>query len=159
MKNTEKRNILILIGIGVIVICAIWLFTNIGNKDNKETEKTPATEQSSASQGEYTKVEENGTIVNTSEKLHEDREESGFAVSNISFGEENGETVLKARITNRTGTEQASFLGDIVLLDKAGNEIGRIPVKVAKTQKGETVEVEAYITESYANAYDFKLEK
>ena len=46
-----------------------------------------------------------------------------------------------------------------MLFDKNGNEMGRIPVGVAETQKGETVEVKATINESYANAYDFKLEK
>ncbi len=157
MKSTEKRNILILIGVGIIIIATIWLCTKLGNKEEKETPNLP--EVSSASQGEYTKVEQDGSIVNTSEKLHQDREESGFTVSNISFAEINGKTVLKARITNKTGINQDSFFGSIVLLDKAGKEIGRIPVTVAKTQKGETVEIEAYITESYANAYDFRLEK
>ncbi len=159
MKSKEKRNILILIGVGLIIICAIWVCTNLINKKDKETVGNPTQETNNISRGEYTKVEQDGSVVNTSKKLHEDKEESGFSVSNISFGEENGETVLKARITNKTGTDQAAFFGNIVLLDKAGNEIGRIPVSVSATQNGETVEIEAYITESYANAYNFKLEK
>ncbi len=158
MKSKEKRNILILIGVGVLIIAILFVCTR-GNKKEEATGGNPATEQNSASQGKYTKVEENGSIVNTSEKLHENREDSGFLVSNISFEEVNGETVLKARITNKTGADQETFLGNIVLIDKQGNEIGRIPVRVSNTQKDEMVDIEASITESYANAYDFRLEK
>ena len=156
MKSKEKRNILILIAVGIIIICAIWLCTKLISKENVEDSTTG---QSSASQGEYTKVEEDGTISNTSEKLHQNRENSGFSITNISFGEVNGETVLKARVTNVTGKAQESFLGRIVLYDKSGNEIGEIPINISETQQGETIEIEAYNTESYANAYDFKLER
>ncbi len=152
MKSKEKKGILILIGVGVLIVLAIWLFTRVGNNDKKE-------ETNNLSQGEFTKVEQDGTISNTSEKLHQDREDSGFSITNISFGEVKGETVLKARVTNVTGQAQESFLGRIVLFDKSGNKIGEIPINISETQQGETIEIEAYITESYANAYDFKLER
>ncbi len=160
MKNNEKKGLLILVGVAILIVLVIWLFTRPKNNDNKGTTQNPASSESSASQGEFTKVEEDGTIVNTSEKLNEDRtEDIGFSVTNISFEESNGRTVLKARVTNATEKAQDSFFGNIVLFDKAGNEIGRIPVSIPKTQQGETIEVKASITESYANAYDFKLEK
>ena len=156
MKSNEKRNLLILVGVGILIILVIWFFTR-GNS-NKENNSNNS-QASQTSQGEFTKKEEDGTIVNTSEKLNQDKNDSGFLVSNISFKEKDGETILEARITNLTGSEQPSFFGTIVLFDKNGNEMGRIPVGVAETQKGETVQVKAKITESYANAYDFKLEK
>ena len=156
MKKNEKKMILILVIVSILIIGVIWLVTRpkdaSNNSNNKET-------SNSAAQGEYTKVEEDGTIVNTSEKLKENKEMQGFELTNIQFKEQNGETILSARVTNKTGETQKTFIGNIVLLDKKNNEIGRIPVRISTMEAGESRDIEATITESYANAFNFKLEK
>lgn len=153
MKSSEKKGLLILIGVALIVILVIWLCTR--PKDNN----TQTAEQTSPVQGEFTTTDTDGTIVNTSEKLKEEKTESGFKISNITFTDKDGHTVLKATVTNKTGANQGEFMADIVLLDKSGNEIGRIPVSVPETKAGESIGVQAGINDSYANAYNFKLEK
>ena len=150
MKKSEKRGLLILILVVIIIIVGIWLITR--NKNNNQNGGT-------SSKGEYTKVDDNGVVVNTSKKLQSNKETDGFTITNIKFTEQNGETILSAHVTNKTGSAQGSFFGKIVLYDKKGNEIGRIPVMVSETENGETISIEATITESYINAYDFKLEK
>lgn len=151
MKKKEKRMILILILVSILIVGIVWLVTR------PKTNKSNAS--GSVAQGEFTKVDNEGTIVNTSEKINEDREELGFSITNVKLEEKNGETIISARITNKTESNQESFFGNIVLFDKQGNEIGRIPTMVSETQKGESIDIEASITESYVNAYDFKLEK
>ena len=151
MKKKEKRMILILILVSILIVGIVWLVTR------PKTNKTNAS--GSVAQGEFTKVDNEGTIVNTSEKINEDREELGFSITNVKLEEKNGETIISARITNKTESNQESFFGNIVLFNKQGNEIGRIPTMVSETQKGESIDIEASITESYVNAYDFKLEK
>ena len=151
MKKKEKRLILIFILVSILIVGIVWLVTR------PKTNKTNAS--GSVAQGEFTKVDNEGTIVNTSEKINEDREELGFSITNVKLEEKNGETIISARITNKTESNQESFFGNIVLFDKQGNEIGRIPTMVSETQKGESIDIEASITESYVNAYDFKLEK
>ena len=151
MKKKEKRMILILILVSILIVGIVWLVTR------PKTNKTNAS--GSVAQGEFTKVDNEGTIVNKSEKINEDREELGFSITNVKLEEKNGETIISARITNKTESNQESFFGNIVLFDKQGNEIGRIPTMVSETQKGESIDIEASITESYVNAYDFKLEK
>lgn len=153
MKKSEKKMILILIIVSIFIIGAIWFATK--PKDESNNEET----NNSAAQGEYTKVEEDGTIVNISEKLKENKEMQGFELTNIQFKERNGETILSARVTNKTGETQKTFIGNIILLDKNSKEIGRIPVRISTIEAGESRDIEATITESYANAYDFKLEK
>ena len=143
--------ILILLLVSILIVGIVWLVTR------PKTNKTNAS--GSVAQGEFTKVDNEGTIVNTSEKINEDREELGFSITNVKLEEKNGETIISARITNKTESNQESFFGNIVLFDKQGNEIGRIPTMVSETQKGESIDIEASITESYVNAYDFKLEK
>ena len=153
MKSQEKRMLLILVIVSALIITIIWFATR-----NKENNNVGGTTEN-VEQGEFTKVEADGTIVNTSEKLKQTKENLGFSITNINFVKKGNETILTARVTNNTGAEQGSFFGKIVLLDKSGKEIGRIPVMISETQNGEAIDVETSITESYANAYDFRLEK
>ena len=153
MKSQEKRMLLILVIVSALIITIIWFATR-----NKENNNVGGTTEN-VEQGEFTKVEADGTIVNTSEKLKQTKENLGFSITNINFVKKGNETILTARVTNNTGAEQGSFFGKIVLLDKSGKEIGRIPVMISETQNGEAIDVETSITESYANSYDFRLEK
>ena len=153
MKKQEKRMLLILVIVSALIITIIWFATR-----NKENNNVGGTTEN-VEQGEFTKVEADGTIVNTSEKLKQTKENLGFSIKNINFVKRGNETILTARVTNNTGAEQGSFFGKIVLLDKSGKEIGRIPVMISETQSGEAIDIETSITESYANAYDFRLEK
>ena len=156
MKKQEKRMLLILVIVSVLIITIIWFATR--NKENNNVGGTGTTTEN-VEQGEFTKVEADGTIVNTSEKLKQTKENLGFSITNINFMKKGNETILTARVTNNTGEEQGDFLGQIVLLDKRGNEIGRIPAMITETENGEAIDIETTITESYANAYDFRLEK
>lgn len=153
MKKQEKRMLLILVIVSVLIITIIWFATR-----NKENNNVGGTTEN-IEQGEFTKVEADGTIVNTSEKLKQTKENLGFSITNINFMKKGNETILTARVTNNTGEAQGDFLGQIVLLDKRENEIGRIPAMITETENGETIDIETTITESYANAYDFRLEK
>ena len=154
MKKQEKRMLLILVIVSALIITIIWFATR-----NKENNNVGGTTTENVEQGEFTKVEADGTIVNTSEKLKQTKENLGFSITNINFMKKGNETILTARVTNNTGEAQGNFLGQIVLLDKRGNEIGRIPTMITETENGEAIDIETTITESYANAYDFRLEK
>ena len=153
MKKQEKRMLLILVIVSVLIITIIWFATR-----NKENNNVGGTTEN-VEQGEFTKVEADGTIVNTSEKLKQTKENLGFSITNINFMKKGNETILTARVTNNTWEAQGDFLGQIVLLDKRGNEIGRIPAMITETENGEAIDIETTITESYANAYNFRLEK
>ena len=161
MKSNEKRGILILILVVIIIIGIMFAVTR-GSKDtnpNINNEENIELSQVDPSRGEFTKTESDGTVVNTSDKLKEDKVESGFEISNINYTEKDGHTVLEADVTNMTGSSQSAFMAEIVLLDKEGKEQGRIPVAIPDTQTGETICVQAGINDQYANAYNFKLEK
>ena len=168
MKKSEKKAILILILVGVLVIAGIYGVTRLLNRENtskqnntENTNKNETIEMSDVdpSRGEFTQIESDGTVVNTSEKLKETKNEDGFELSNISYSEKDGHTSLEADVTNMTGTAQGNFMAEIVLLDKEGKEQGRIPVAIPETQIGETVGIQAGINDQYANAYNFRLEK
>lgn len=168
MKKSEKKAILILILVGVLVIAGIYGVTRLLNRENtskqnntENTNKNETIEMSDVdpSRGEFTQIESDGTVVNTSEKLKETKNEDGFELSNISYSEKDGHTSLEADVTNMTGSNQGNFMAEIVLIDKEGKEQARIPVAIPEMQIGETVGIQAGINDSYANAYNFRLER
>lgn len=168
MKKSEKKAILILILVGVLVIAGIYGVTRLLNRENtskqnntENTNKNETIEMSDvdSSRGEFTQIESDGTVVNTSEKLKETKNEDGFELFNISYSEKDGHTSLEADVTNMTGSNQGNFMAEIVLIDKEGKEQARIPVAIPEMQIGETVGIQAGINDSYANAYNFRLER
>lgn len=168
MKKSEKKAILILILVGVLVIAGIYGVTRLLNRENtskqnntENTNKNETIEMSDMdpSRGKFTQIESDGTVVNTSEKLKETKNEDGFELSNISYSEKDGHTSLEADVTNMTGSNQGNFMAEIVLIDKEGKEQARIPVAIPEMQIGETVGIQAGINDSYANAYNFRLER
>lgn len=166
MKENEKRGILILIILSIVVVVVLVMIfrphknNEIANGGTANQGQTNNGQGNNNEQGEYIKTNAEGEKVNTSEKINSTKEVGEYTLSNVSLKETNGETVMSARITNKSGRDQGGFFGNIVLVDKSNKEIGKIPVKVSDMKAGETREIGATITESYAeNAYDYRLEK
>lgn len=125
----------------------------------EQNETTNNNQQQIKQKIEIAKINGSGEKVNTSEKVNFTKETEEFTFSNVSLKETNGETVLSARMTNKSGTKQAGFFGNIVLLNEANNEIGKIPLQVSEMNINETREISASIMGSYVNVYDYKIEK
>ena len=62
MKKKEKQGLIILIMVAILIIAIIWFATR---PKNEEPNTPNGTSQSQVAQGEYTKVEADGTVVNT----------------------------------------------------------------------------------------------
>lgn len=165
MKENEKKGILILVIVAIVIILVLVMVLKPG-KNNNVGGQNPNQGQAIGGQnngqqvGEFTKINEKGEKINTSEKINQTKETSDFTISNVSLKEVNGKTTLTARVTNKSGKDQDGFFGNLVLLDKNNQEIGRIPASITETKPDETIEIEASITESYAgNAYDYRLDR
>lgn len=156
MKKQEKKGLLILILVAVLIISVIWFITK-GNDEEEET-RNPLVGTGTTS-SEYIKEENDGTQVNTSDKVAETRQIDGIVIRDIRLEKSNGITRLIADLTNTTGQAKDRFLVDIQLFDKSGKQIGTIPGIVGKTQPGETIQMQVGITEDFVGAYDFKIVK
>lgn len=177
MKENEKRNILILTILSIVIIVVLVMVFKPYKKKNSEVINEQTTQQqinqnansqrqennkqgNNTQTGEFVKTNDLGEKVNISEKINTTKETEGLVLSNVSLKEANGETKLICRITNKNEKEQEGFFGNIVLLDKTNQVVGKIPIKVSTMKAKETREVKASITESFANnAYDYRLEK
>ena len=151
MKSKEKKMLLILIIVAIAIIAILWFIAR-GGKESKQEETNQVKE-------EFVQVQEDGTKVNISNKLKEEKELDGLKIGNIQLTEKDGQLTLLANVTNTTSQDVDAFFIDIILYDKDGNEIDTILGLVSPVKAGQTVELKAGITEDYANAYDFKVVK
>lgn len=149
MKKNEKRMILILLIILVIVIIAVVVGKNKGNKEN--TEKNQVKE-------EFVQVQEDGTKVNISSKLAETKTVGAYKIGNIQLTTKDNQSILLADVENVSSSATEMKMIEITLLDKEGNTLETVPGVVKQLQPGETAQLNAGITDDYANSYDFKVE-
>ena len=149
MKKKEKKMILILVIVSILIIGVIWLVTRPKKEEIVENEVVE----------EFVQVLDDGTKLNTSSKLQEEKTINGLKIGNIQLTEKNGQLVLLADVTNPTEKDSEIFLIDIILYDKTGKEIATVPGIVSPIKAGGKTQLNAGITEKYANAYDFKVVK
>lgn len=169
MKNQEKRNLFILILVAVIIIAVLVNIRNAKNAQGSEIpennnsvtgqEVNPEQNQENEQLGEFEQLLEDGTKLNTSEELKKEKEIEGIKITNIQLTEQGGQTVLLADVTNSTEAETDVIGINIIVLDKEGQEIGKIPGAVSPLKPGETKQLNVGITEKYGNAYNFRVEK
>ena len=148
MKKKEKRMILILVIVSILIVGIIWGVT----RPKKEKVEENGVE-------EFVQVLEDGTKLNTSDKLKEEKTVDGLKIGNIQLTEKNGQLVLLADVTNQTTKTSDTFLVDITLYDKTGKELTTVTGLIIPIKPGESTQLNAGITEKYANAYDFKVVK
>ena len=149
MKKKEKKMILILIIVSILIIGIIWLVTRPKKEKIVENEVVE----------EFVQVLDDGTKLNISSKLQEEKTINGLKIGNIQLTEKNGQLVLLADVTNPTEKDSEIFLIDIILYDKTGKEIATVPGIVSPIKAGGKTQLNAGITEKYAHAYDFKVVK
>ena len=152
MKDSEKKMIIILIIVSVLIIGGIILLTrNRGENENP-------VEENNLPEEEFVNVLDDGTKLNTSEKLHDTKVVDGLEISDLQLTERKNETLLLGTVKNTTSTVQTATL-KITLIDKEGKEIKTLTAYVEGVKPGESTELIVSTTLDYANAYDFRVSK
>lgn len=140
MNQKQKKAIIIVVAL--VVVIAIVAIVIVFSSKGKE---------------EYVKVEEDGTRVNTSEKLAQTKTCNGLEFSNIKFTNSSGVTNLYADVKNITENDMSAQTVNINVLDKDGNVITTLYGNVAAIKAGETTTLSAAIVANYTNAYDIEI--
>lgn len=161
MKKSEKRMILGLILVAIIIIAVL---VNVRNKNNNTDDVVDHNsivenggDQLREEIGEFVEVLDDGTKMNTSDKLAETKTFSNYEVSNIQLTESNGQSLILADVKNIGTTKAEVVLIDITLLDKEGNEIVTIGGIIGDVEPGQTVQLNSSATTDFSNAYDFTI--
>ena len=154
MKKNEKRMILILIIVSILIIGVIYFATR--PKNNKDEQSLAETNEPAE---EFVQMVGDGKKLNISTKLKETKKVNGLEFSNIYLTEKDSSTDLIATVKNNTGSDitKITFV-QITLIDKEGKEIVKLDGAIAPIKQGEEKQFQINTTLDYANAYDFKIE-
>ena len=149
MKKSEKKMILILVIVSILIIGVIWLVTRPKKEEIVENEVVE----------EFVQVLGDGKKLNTSTKLNETKTVNGLEFSNIYLTEKDSSTDLIATVKNNTGKDitEITFV-EVTLIDKEGKEIVKLDGAIAPIKAGGEKQFQINTTLDYANAYDFKVE-
>lgn len=147
MKKKEKQMIAILVAITIVVII-IAIVLNKGKKEKVEEENIAVTE-------EFVDVLEDGTRLNTSNKLQETKKIDGMEITNFQLTEKDNITVLLGTVTNVSDTTKGGYPVNAKVIDKQGYEIITIDAFLGPLEPGKSTQFSTSATFDYANAYDF----
>ena len=80
-------------------------------------------------------------------------------IKNAQLTNKNEKSVFLAEVTNKGNNKTEVTLVSIVLYNKEGKEIAKIPGIIASLKPGETKQLNTTLQEDYTNAYDYKIIK
>ena len=149
MKTNEKRLILILLLL-LIVVIIIKLRAGAKPSTNEPTQTNTTTE-------EFVQLLEDGTKLNTSQTLQQAKQLGNLQFTNIQLTNQNGQSVLLAEVKNMGTTATELQLIDIIILDKNGEQLGKVGGIVTPLEPNESTQFNTSMTRDYANAYDFQV--
>ena len=157
MKKKEKKRILILVVTAIIVIVALLIVRAVLNNNENNNTQTPSSSSSEAG-SEYTALYSDGSKLNVSSKLKENKNYQNVTISNIQLTTVNGLNRLLANVTNNSNSSTDAQDVSLVFVDRQGNTIATIPGVIPAMNAGETAQLNASTTKDIINAYDFRIE-
>lgn len=161
MAKRKKKGIKIIdiIVLITIMIISIIIIKNIMKNKSKEQEDMQTSGIQAEQQEKYTKILEDKTKLNTSEKLKEDKKFEELKVKDIQLTYKDGVTNLLATIENTTQTKIEMQNVEIVLLDEKGEELYKMPGIIEEIEAGKTTQLNCSVTADFSNVYDFRITK
>lgn len=157
----KKKSIVLLIVICMMSLLFVGcsLFENEDKKVNNPLDEHQKQEQKE-DVNEYIKTEDDGTRVNTSDKIKNAKFTiDGLEISNIQLSELVGKTSLVADVKNNTQEKKGDIELLITLYKKDGSVLLEMGGYIGTVEAGATSKIDAAATLDYANAYDIKIEK
>lgn len=169
----KKKELIYVIALIVIVVLVIVGVSNSKKnqkgqvKVNQSTESQTAQEETSTTgevsriQGDtkkYAKEETDGTKVNTSDRMLDDRQYKNLKITNSKLTEVDGITTLLADVKNVGDTATTDMtLFDIVFLDEEDHELATLVGSIIPLEPGQTTQLNSGITEDIAGAYTYRI--
>ena len=156
MNSNEKRWIVLLV---VVVIIAIILgIVIVKGRENNSVQQGETTLGTLENEEKYVIELEDGTKLNTSEALKNEKTYKNLSITNIQYTEKEGISILSADVTNKGETIHESEIVKITILGENDETIAEINSVIGKINPGETVRLNASILGDVLNAKDFKIE-
>lgn len=155
MKRNEKIFLGILIGITIVLL----IFSIVRNTNNNKKAEDNQIVQEQESTDKFYATLNDGTAVNVSGKIKENKTFEGFEISNVVLIEKDNVTQLSGTITNKTDKKTEFQILNFKIVDKSRNEIVTVPCAVEELAAGEAKNIFSSSSFNYVNAYDFVISK
>ena len=137
MKKNEKRMIVMIIIIGIIIIGGLLIWKNATKKSENKQEENQVVEK-------YVEVLEDGTKLNTSNKLKEVKKVEGIEgleIGNIQLTYQEGRAIVLGDIKNTSSRDVGLTVIELTLYDDSNKVIDTIEGFVSPVKSGETVQL------------------
>lgn len=157
MKKKEKKRLLILIVVAIMIILVLFIVRAVLNNNENDNQQNPSSSSTEAG-SEYIALYSDGSKLNTSSKLKENKNYQNITISNIQLTTVNGLNRLLANVTNNSSTSIDAQDISIVFVDNQGNTIATVPGVIPALNAGATEQLNASTTKDIINAYDFRIE-
>ena len=149
----------IIAAIMIIIVIAMVITIMLRFRNRKPTENIRTVEEQIIPKEEFVDKLEDGTRINSSDKLHETKTFDGLEISDFQLTEKDNMTVLLGKITNNANTKKGGYAVNITVLDKDRNEMTTVVAYIKELQPGENTILNVSSTFDYANAYDFTISR
>ena len=157
--NMNKKVKKIIAAIMIIIVIAMVITIMLRFRNRKSTENIRTVEEQIIPKEEFVDKLEDGTRINSSDKLHETKTFDGLEISDFQLTEKDNMTVLLGKITNNANTKKGGYAVNITVLDKDRNEMTTVVAYIKELQPGENTILNVSSTFDYANAYDFTISR
>lgn len=158
MTKNEKKGILILVGVVLVVLVVIVFTMKSGNKA-KDTQVSTINPPANVNSEKYTTNVNKGTKINNSNEFNKIKKYNNIEISNIQYTYEAGRSVLLADIKNTGSTQHNEEIVKVTILDENNQAIDVLIPTIPNLKAGETKQWNIIITgKDSVNAKDFKIE-
>ena len=149
--NSNQKRWMVLVGIIVVLIIVLAIvFSGRGNNETVQGEREENEEI-------YVTELEDGTKLNTSEDLNNEKRYGNLVISNMQYTEQNGMTVMLADVTNEGSTVHEPEIVTITIYGENNEVITELHPAIGRIEPGETIKINATSTADVANARDYEI--
>jgi len=147
MTKKEKKKIFKIIGILVLIIIILFVIKSITK--NKENDGETLTKQA------YVEIQEDGTNLNTSDKLKQTKKLGELEFSNISLTSKDGQSYITADVKNTSSSNLGNKFIHLTIVDDKNETLSSVTIYLGNIKPEETITINSKASSDFANAYDF----
>ena len=159
MSQKEKRVILSIVGVIILIFLIAVIVKGFGKKEESRGNNVENTQtENVANEEKYTTTLEDGTKLNDSQEFHNVKKFKQLEISNIQFTSNGGNSVFLADVKNTGSTTHEPEIVVITILGENNEVITTLETVIDKIEPGKTEKINTVVTADFANAKDFKIE-
>lgn len=155
----NKKIITTLVIIVVVIVGVILVLEKLSNNQEDKGNQYKNEQEENKNDEKYVEKLDDGTKLNISNKLNETKSLDGLEISNIQLTYKNGMSVILADVRNTTNQDIKLTPINLKLYDEQGNVLESLEGLISEVKAGEKTQLNIGVSNDFANAYDFSIEK